>query len=62
MSAEEKVIVKMLKQILRKRRVKYEEWTLELLLAWLRSNGVPMESQRVFDVLTWKEAGALSGG
>jgi len=58
MSAEEKGIVKMFKQILR-REIKYEERTLELLLAWLRSKGVPVESPCVFDVLTWKEAGEL---
>jgi len=33
MSASEKGIVKMLKQILRKRGINHEEWTLELLLA-----------------------------
>ena len=59
MSAEEKGIVKMLKQILRKRGIKYEEWTLDLLLSWLRSKGVPAESACVFDVVTWKEAGEL---
>jgi len=52
MSAEEKGTVKMFKQILRNRGIKYEERTLELLLACLRSKGVPAESPCVFDVLT----------
>ena len=59
MSAEEKGIVKMFKQILSRRGIKYEERTLELFLVWLRSKGVPAESPCVFDVLTWKKAGEL---
>jgi len=59
MSADERGTVKMFKQILRKRGIKYEERTLEMLLAWLRSKGGPAESPCVFDILTWKEAGEL---
>ena len=59
MSADERGIVKMLKQILRERGIEYEERILELLLAWLRSKGVPAESPCVFGVLTWKETGEL---
>jgi len=59
MSADERGIVKMLKQILRERGIEYEERILELLLAWLRSKGVPVESPCVFVAVTWKEAGEL---
>jgi len=57
LSFEEQATVYILKNILEKHGISYEEHTLCLLLAWLKSKGVAADSQTAFFIDTWTKAG-----
>ena len=59
LSSEEQAIVHILKKILEKCGVSYEEHTLCLPLAWVKSNGVAADSQTEFLIDMWTKAGDL---
>uniref|UniRef100_A0A8B9DNE3 CCHC-type domain-containing protein n=1 Tax=Anser cygnoides TaxID=8845 RepID=A0A8B9DNE3_ANSCY len=57
LSAEEEAIVKLLKQLLIARGVKYDPFKIKLLLKILRKQGFPSMASTAFDVKTWDQAG-----
>jgi len=59
LSSEEQVIVRLLKNLLEKRGISYEEPTLRLLLTWLKNKGMAANSQTAFLIDTWTKMGEL---
>ncbi|KAM6275310.1 uncharacterized protein M6G45_000829 [Spheniscus humboldti] len=59
LTKEEESILCIFKKLLEKRGIKYDDYTLRLLLAWLKRKGIPPDSAAVFQKETWDKAGDL---